>query len=57
MSLASIAAAAAIPLLVTLIEQKAFLTLMSIIIATIVIHKHRDNIARLKAGTENRFKG
>ena len=56
-SLASIAAAVAIPVVVALVEQKAYFTYMAVVIATIVIHKHRENIRRLKAGTENRFKG
>ena len=55
-SLSSIAAAGAIPVIVTLVEHKAFFTFMAIIIATIVIHKHHENIERLKAGTETKFK-
>jgi glycerol-3-phosphate acyltransferase PlsY len=38
------------------VEQKLLFTVMSVVIATIVISKHRDNIARLRAGTENRFR-
>lgn len=56
-SLASITAAVTIPVVITLIEHNTFFTLMSIIIATIIIHKHQENIDRLKAGTESRFKG
>ncbi|MCM2356908.1 MAG: glycerol-3-phosphate 1-O-acyltransferase PlsY [Geobacteraceae bacterium] len=55
-SLASITAAAAIPVIVTLAEHDAFITLMSLAIAAIVIHKHRENIERLRAGTESKFK-
>jgi acyl phosphate:glycerol-3-phosphate acyltransferase len=55
-SLASITAAAAIPAIVTLIEHKALITVMAVIIAFLVIHKHQENIERLKAGTESRFK-
>jgi glycerol-3-phosphate acyltransferase PlsY len=56
-SLASIAGAVTIPLAIALVEQKTFFTLMSIVIATIIIHKHQENIERIKAGTESRFKG
>ena len=55
-SLASITAAVVIPILVWLIELKPELIVMSFLIATIVIFRHRENIARLRAGTENRFK-
>jgi glycerol-3-phosphate acyltransferase PlsY len=56
-SLASITAAVTIPVVITLIEHNTFFTLMSIIIATIIVHKHQENIDRLKAGTESRFRG
>ena len=56
-SLASITAAAAIPLIITLVDRRPVIVLMSIVIGVIVIAKHRDNINRLRAGTENRFKG
>jgi glycerol-3-phosphate acyltransferase PlsY len=56
-SLASITAAVTIPVVITLIAHNTFFTLMSIIIATIIVHKHQENIDRLKAGTESRFKG
>ena len=55
-SLASITAAAAMPVLIALAGQESFIILMSLVIAAIVIFKHRDNIERLKAGTENKFK-
>jgi len=55
-SLASISAAALIPLIVRLVEGKQELIIMSIVIAGIVIFRHRENIARLRAGTESRFK-
>jgi glycerol-3-phosphate acyltransferase PlsY len=54
-SLASITAAGVIPIVVTIVEQKAFFTGMAIIISVIVILKHRDNIERLKSGTERKF--
>ncbi|MBT0666045.1 glycerol-3-phosphate 1-O-acyltransferase PlsY [Geobacter pelophilus] len=56
-SLGSITAAAAMPLLVALIDRRGLIFLMSIAIATIVIWKHRENISRLKSGTESKFKG
>ena len=56
-SLGSITAAAAMPLLVAFIDRRGLIFLMSIAIATIVVWKHRENIQRLKAGTESRFKG
>ncbi|HEY6871283.1 MAG TPA: glycerol-3-phosphate 1-O-acyltransferase PlsY [Geobacteraceae bacterium] len=55
-SLASITAAFAMPVFVTMREHQGSTTLMSLVIAAIVIHKHRGNIERLKAGTENKFK-
>lgn len=55
-SLASITAACAMPVFVIVIEHKSFPTLLAVIIASIIIQKHRDNIERLKAGTERKFK-
>jgi len=55
-SLGSITAAAAMPLFVILIEHKSFPTLLAIIVASIIVQKHRENIERLKAGTESKFK-
>jgi glycerol-3-phosphate acyltransferase PlsY len=55
-SLASITAAVAMPGLVALIHQNPILIAMTALIASLVIQKHRDNIARLKLGTENKFK-
>jgi acyl phosphate:glycerol-3-phosphate acyltransferase len=55
-SLASISAAAFIPLIVRLSEGTPELILMSIAIAGIVIMRHRENITRLIGGTENKFK-
>jgi len=55
-SLASITAASVVPLFIIVIEQKSIPTLLAVIVASIVIQKHRDNIERLKAGTENKFK-
>ena len=55
-SAASIAAAAVIPVFVTLLQGKPELIVMSLAIAAIVIFRHRENISRLRAGTETRFK-
>lgn len=55
-SLGSITAAAAMPLLVALLERKPLLVGMSILIAALVVYKHKENIRRLREGTENRFK-
>jgi glycerol-3-phosphate acyltransferase PlsY len=55
-SLASITSAALMPSLVALIDKKPALVGMSLVIAALVIYKHRENIQRLKAGTENKFK-
>ena len=55
-SLASITAAAAVPIIVTLVEHKSLITVMAIIIAATVIHKHGENIDRLKTGTESKFR-
>jgi glycerol-3-phosphate acyltransferase PlsY len=55
-SLASIAAAAVMPLLTTLINRDATIVAMSLVISVIVILKHHENIARLRNGTESKFK-
>ncbi|MEZ4598356.1 MAG: glycerol-3-phosphate 1-O-acyltransferase PlsY [Syntrophotaleaceae bacterium] len=55
-SLGSICAAAAIPVLVYLFEGSVPLLLATLVISGIVIVRHRGNIKRLVDGTENRFK-
>ena len=55
-SLASISAAAAMPFVVVLVDRKPPIIAMTILIAALVIWKHRDNIGRIKSGTENRFR-
>jgi len=55
-SAASIAAAALVPVFVALAKGTPELIAMSVAIAAIVIVRHRENIARLKTGTESRFK-
>lgn len=55
-SLGSIAAALAMPLVVTLLHDDRVLIGVTLIIAVVVIAKHHENIRRLLAGTESRFK-
>jgi acyl phosphate:glycerol-3-phosphate acyltransferase len=55
-SLASIVAAALIPFFVRLTGGSPQLCAMSLAIAAIVVFRHRENISRLRAGTENKFK-
>jgi len=55
-SLSSIAAAAVMPVLTTLIYRDATIVAMSLVISVIVILKHHENIARLRNGTESKFK-
>ena len=54
-SLASISAAAVIPLLVALFARSVPLFTATLIIAGIVIWRHRGNIERLRNGSENKF--
>ena len=55
-SLGSICAAAVVPPLVYLFTSSLPLFLASLLIAVMVIVRHRENIKRLLAGSENRFK-
>lgn len=55
-SLASIVAAALIPVMVWVIDGKQELVVMALSIAAVVIFRHKENIARLRAGTESKFK-
>jgi len=55
-SLASITAAAVVPLLVLLLERSLPLFLASLFISGMVILRHRANIERLRNGTESRFR-
>ncbi len=55
-SLASITAAAVMPSLVALIDRRPETVAMSVVIAAMVIYRHKENIKRLKAGTENKFR-
>jgi glycerol-3-phosphate acyltransferase PlsY len=53
-SLASIAAAVAMPLAAYYFDKPSLLTLMAAVISAFVIFRHRGNIVRLMNGTENR---
>jgi acyl phosphate:glycerol-3-phosphate acyltransferase len=55
-SLGSILAAAVMPILVGLLDRRPPLVLMTVIVASLVVWKHKENIKRLRDGTENRFK-
>jgi glycerol-3-phosphate acyltransferase PlsY len=55
-SLASITAAAFMPLFTTLMYRNPIFVAMSIVISVIVILKHHENIKRLRNGTESKFK-
>lgn len=55
-SLASVSAAAAIPLLVGLFERSWPLVAATLFISFMVIVRHRANIERLRNGTESKFK-
>ena len=54
-SLASISAAAIIPFLVLAVSQSFSLFGATLVIALLVIWRHRANIERLRSGTENKF--
>lgn len=55
-SLASIVAALALPLIAVLLDESWPVIIFAAAAAVAVIVLHRTNIARLRAGTENRFK-
>ena len=55
-SLGSICAAAVMPLAVSLLGGNRVLLLVTVLIALSVIVKHHENIKRLVAGTESKFK-
>lgn len=55
-SLGSVAAAAVMPVAVIVLGSGRVLTLVTLIISLIVIVRHHENIRRLLAGTESRFK-
>jgi len=53
-SLASISAAVAIPIATWLIEKDGTLCAFAAVLGAVAIYKHKSNIRRLLAGTENR---
>lgn len=55
-SLASISAAATMPIFILLLGNPPPIVVMTLLIAVIVIYKHRENIDRLRNGTESKFK-
>jgi glycerol-3-phosphate acyltransferase PlsY len=55
-SLGSISAAAVMPIAVWALEGGRVLMVVTMLIAVVVIVRHIENIKRLVAGTENRFK-
>ena len=55
-SLGSIVAAAAMPGLVAVVNNRPAFVLMTVVVAALVVWKHRENINRLREGTESKFK-
>ena len=56
-SLASLCAVIGLPLAIVALGYPAPLALAGLAVAVIVVARHRENIPRLLAGTENRFGG
>jgi glycerol-3-phosphate acyltransferase PlsY len=56
-SVGSIVAAIALPILVYIVtpHRTGFFMLCTVLIAALVIWKHRSNLSRLRAGTESKF--
>jgi glycerol-3-phosphate acyltransferase PlsY len=55
-SLGSIVAAAAMPVFVAAIDRRLSIVVVTLLVAVLVIWKHRENIKRLRAGSESKFK-
>ena len=55
-SLGSITAAGAFPILAFIVDGRPAIVAMTIIISFLVIYKHKENIQRLRSGTESKFK-
>jgi len=55
-SVGSIGAAVALPLLLFVFERNAVLVCFGILVCVLIVRRHASNIARLAAGTENRFR-
>jgi glycerol-3-phosphate acyltransferase PlsY len=56
-SLASVCAVAGLPLAILALGYPSALAVAGLAVAAIVIARHRENIQRLLAGTESRFRG
>lgn len=54
-SLASIVAAVSVPVSMILWRERVGLILFGLVAAAVALYKHRDNIRRLRQGTEHRF--
>ncbi len=54
-SLGSISAAAAMPLLLFTLSDKRIYAILAVIIAGLIFYRHKDNIKRLLRGEENRL--
>ncbi|TAK97223.1 MAG: glycerol-3-phosphate 1-O-acyltransferase [Verrucomicrobia bacterium] len=54
-SVASIAAAAALPIAVWLTQKNLLLGIVTTLLGALAIYKHKSNLQRLRAGTENRI--
>lgn len=54
-SLASICASAALPFAAWLTGESSTIIIITLLLAALAIYKHKSNIRRLKAGTENRI--
>lgn len=55
-SLGSICAALSLPPLLLYFDSRPPVIIMALLVALLVVWKHRENISRLRAGTESRFK-
>ena len=54
-SVASITAAALTPILAACFKEPIIYFLFALVVALIIVFRHRENIKRLKAGNENKF--
>lgn len=55
-SLGSIIAAVTMPGMVAVMDSRPPMVIMTSIVALLIVWKHRENISRLKMGTESKFK-
>lgn len=55
-SLGSIIAAVTMPGMIAIIDSRPPIVIMTSIVALLIVWKHRENINRLKMGTESKFK-